>query len=358
MKILFVWSAAEWSIMDVAAGYRKALESMGHEIRDYRLYNRMKYHAAAMGSPLNDNRSLLSRQSSENAVIEAMYMRADLVVIASGFFFHPNALWLLKQIDMPTVTVFTESPYDDEKQKLYADTYPSMICATNDRFSAEKYGWLHLAPAFDPEIHKPVEPDTEFECDVFMTATGWRDRQELLEAVDWVGIKLLLYGTWPEVKEDSPLMPFLKKGNLDNEYLPAAYAAAKICLNHHRSHPDALSWNPRAMEIAACGVFQLTDYRSDLSKLMGGTLAVYRDSDQLESTIRYWLQRPPLRRVEAAAAVRDRVRGETFYNRSVALLNESARRLNTPVPAEVGGLFGYDPRCKLGCVPAGIRRGG
>ena len=184
MKILFVWSAAEWSIFDVARGYRNALAAEGHEIRDFRLYNRIKYHGTALGKKA-ENVPLLSRVATEGIATDALYFNPDLVVITSGLSFHPNGLWLLRKLGVPTVTLFTESPYDDDKQIEFTRAYPEALYFTNERTSARDHGWCYLPHAYDPAIHYPRDPDIEPACDVLVLGTGWGDRQRFLEQVDY-----------------------------------------------------------------------------------------------------------------------------------------------------------------------------
>lgn len=331
MRILFVWSAAEFSIFDVAHGYRNALHDLGHHVRDYHLYNRMRYHAAALGTAkegagkeLAEDAGLVSRCATENVVVEALYHEAELVVVASGLSFHPNGLWLLRRAGIPVATIMTESPYDDEKQLEFAAVYPEMAVFTHDAYSAREYGWDLLEPAYDPTIHTPTPPDGE--CDVLFVGTGWEERQRLLEAVDWTGIDLHLEGFWLGIEPDSLLFPFYRGGCVDNKDLPAKYAGAKICLNMHRSSPNAESMNPRAYELAACGAFQLSDHRARLVELFGGSVPTFEGSRDLEDKIRYYLSHSE-DRIEKAELARSRVQGETFEARAKHLINEIGRRL-------------------------------
>ena len=107
MNILFVHASAEWSTYDTAMGYRNALVALGHDVRDFTFYNRLKYHAKALGAPLNQDMSLVSRLASESVLPEALLHGADLVVIACAMAFHPNALWLLRRASLPVALILT-----------------------------------------------------------------------------------------------------------------------------------------------------------------------------------------------------------------------------------------------------------
>ena len=324
MRILYVWSSAEFSTWDVARGYRNALERQGcHEIRDYRLYARMKYHASALGKK-GDNIDLLARVASENILIEALRHRADVVFIVSAMALHPDAVWLLRQMKIPTVVLFTESPYNDPQQRAFHDVYPEMRGIVNERISATD-GWTYLAHAHDQHIHKPTKP-TEKGCDVLMIGTLWKERIEFLEQVDWRGINLRLIGTWvaPPFPKDSPLGKYYEEGCIKNSEVPGCYASAKICLNLYRAHPTAESLNPRTYELAACGAFQLTDYRAELPEVFGeewGSHVTFGSPKEFEEKVRWFLSHPEERKALADEA-RARVKEHTFDTRVHTLVRQ------------------------------------
>lgn len=333
MRILFVHAAAEFSIYEYGWGYRRALEALGHDVKDYKLYNHIKYHGACLGKPKADNAVLLSRQASIGVLAQAHFHQADLVVVTSGLSFHPDALWLLAQGKFPVACIFTESPYSDEQHEIFTSVYPEMVCFTNDRYSAERHGWHYLPPAHDPEIHRPVEADPDWDCDVLILGTGWDERQALLESVNWRGIKVRIAGIWPGIGAESPLHLFYRPGCVDNTRAPSLYAAAKICLNQHRSDPNAKTFNPRAIELAACGAFQLSDAREDLVELFGDSVPTYEDGDSLERLARRFL-RDDAGRQRRAEASRIAVReNHTFTARAMELVEVLMDRLSFPATA-------------------------
>lgn len=323
MRILFVNTATDMSIGDVARGYKSALERQGHDIADYSMKNRIAYHRRAVPPEITDQ-SVLSRQASETILNEAMYHAAELVVIISGLLVHPIALWLLGQANIPVAVVFTESPYDDVQQKqwLAIDHVGGSVditVFTNDRYSAQVNGWHHLPPSFDPAIHHPAEPDEDTACDVIMVGTGWTERQQFLEAVDWTGIDLRLYGIWPNVNPDSPLFPFYRPAVVSNHHISGIYCSAKVCLNFNRKSDVALTPGPRVYELAACLAFQLSDGREDMEAVFGDSVPIFRTPGELGELVRFYLDRPDERRVCAAKAY-NRVEPETFDKRVAQMM--------------------------------------
>jgi spore maturation protein CgeB len=338
MKILFVWTAAQFSVLDVARGYRLALAKAGHDVVDYRLSRRIMYHARALGETKAKDIGLVARLASENVLLEAIRNQVDVVVIIAAIYFHPDGIWFLARCAFPTIVVFTESPYCDGKQVDFAQVHPKMLCGTNERTSAARYGWTYLRPAYDPDVHKPVDPDPEQACDVLMIGTGWKERIRLLEGVDWTGIKLRLLGFWKSagfVGKDSPLAPFIEEKAVSNSDVPRYYASAKICLNSHRAGDGAESVNPRVVEAAACGAFQLSDARAEMTEHFqwGETawpstapvIPTFDDSKGLEILIRTYLADDDRRRSHATQA-RKCVQGETFDVRVATLMEAFERR--------------------------------
>lgn len=336
MKILFVHAAADWSISDVSRGYRSALVRQGHEIvKDYWFSNRLKFFNAGVTAADSAEAATLSIHSislgaSEGVVIEAMYKDPDLVLFSGGGLgFHPNALWLLQKAGYKSAIIHTESPYEDDNQAYLSNLIDHTF--TNDRWSAKARGWGYLPPSYDPAIHRPTAPEPgEPACDVLILGTGWAERVKLLEQIDWTGIKLRILGMWPEITEGSPLFPFTEQRLIDNEDAPALYATAKICLNFHRHHPKAESLNPRAYELAACGCFQISDWRAELDEVFKGAVPIFDPArpQTLEALIRDYLADDDKRDALAARQC-SLVQGETFDVRAARLMEVVEADLNS-----------------------------
>jgi spore maturation protein CgeB len=335
MRILFVHPGAPVSISDVGRGYRQALERQGHEVRDYHILSRIDYHRAALPPEIAGDIGTVSRLASETIVVEALCSHVDLVLIICGLNVHPIALWLLGQVKIPAAVILTESPYDDESQKQWTDLrhvdgHVDLTVFTNDMFSAHQFGWHFLPPAYDPSIHRPVEPDPMHACDVVMVGTGFGERQSFLEAVNWDGINLHLWGVWPGVKADSPLHEFYRPSVVDNSNIAAVYCSAKICLNLHRRSSVAATPGPRVYELAACRAFQLSDARDGLVSTFGASIPTFSSPERLEELIRYYLLNDS-ERLELADDAYRRVHGETFDTRvrsMMAVIEESAHFSN------------------------------
>lgn len=280
-RILFVWPGAEFSIYDVGRGFHSALVKAGHDVKEYLLTRRMMYHGAAMqlggldtAEPANQHH--VSKQASENVIVEALYHRADLVVLVCGLNFHPLGLMLLDRIKIPTAVILTESPYADVDQLEFVAANPNAIVFTNDRVSALRYGWQHLPCAYDAAVHQPRKADPSIACDVLFIGTGWPERVRLFERVNWSGISLRLLGTWPGMANDHPLRQYVDDVCVPNNRVVDYYASAKVVVNLHRASETAHGMNPRCYEVAACaGALLVSDVRGELVDVFGDAVPTF-----------------------------------------------------------------------------------
>jgi spore maturation protein CgeB len=304
MRILVGYPPSEFSVGDMVRGYLCAFRAAGHEVRE--------------SSPIKTD--MPKRQAvAERIFLDAIYFRADLVVLICGIAFDPLVLQLLQRGGFRTVVLHTESPYEDDRQTAWSAHFPGMLNCTHEKVSAQRYGWTYIPHAFDPAVHQPTPADPEEACDVLLIATGWQSRIDLLEQIDWTGIRLILRGTWSRLRPDSPLRPFYRQGPVMNADTPRLYASAAICLNLHRGDPDAVSLNPRAYELAACGAFQVSDARQELRALLGGSVPTFRTAQELSGLVRHYLANPEERRALADVA-RQQIKRETFDRRVESLL--------------------------------------
>lgn len=324
MRILLAWAAAPFSVRDVTTGIRGALIRAGHQVRDYRLDNRLELMSRAFPEEVKEGHEIC-RLATENVLAEAMYHQADLVLVTSGLSFHEVGLWLLDRAGIPTAVVLTESPYQDKAQHSWVSRYPKATVFTQERTSAAKYGWHYLPAAYDPTVHMPTPADPDEDCDVLFVGTGWPERQRLFEAVNWDGIHVRFRGLFPEMTDASPLRQSYEEGCINNADLPRAYAACKIALNPYRSDETAESMNPRAYELAACGVFQISDARAEVGEVLGNSVPTYRDAAELEALIRHYLAHDAARKAKAAFS-KALVQGHTFDARVAAIVEAASAR--------------------------------
>ena len=325
-RLLCVHPGASWAVSDVYEGLVGALRRQGHECIDYALgywieeYGEMlerMYQQRQEREPACEryNDADILRWASKDILPLALHHEPDWVIIVSGMFVHPDVLAWLKRCGFRVALVLTESPYDDGPQATRLGCVD--VAFTNERasvpflrqFSPHVY---YLPHAYDPEKHSHLLPpagEAGAAHDVVFVGTGFAERVALLEAVDWSGIDLGLYGTWSLLAEGSPLMPCVCGGITPNSETAALYRAAKVGLNLYRgSHgygenaPQVTtgeSVNPRMLELAANGVFTLSNHRAEQGELLP-FLPTFETAPELADLVRYYLAHESERQAIAA----------------------------------------------------------
>jgi len=337
LRILLVGAGASFSTKDVENGYLAALRARADvQVTYYALEPRLGLARdwleklwKARGKHVDQRPTwpdTIYRASIE-ALEMALRYDVDWVLVISGMYFHPDVLEMLHRARLRTCVLLTESPYEDEGQARLAALVD--VVWTTERTSAQPLGAGYLQHAYDPARHHPDALDLETPAhDVVFVGTGFEERIDQLAAVNWQGIDVGLYGTWSLLGSRHPLRQYVHAGPIGNDMAVQLYRRARIGLNLHRtsqtygrgvSHvAGAQSLNPRAYELAACGVFQISDERAELREIFDGAVPSF-PHDQLEDVLRAYLQDSPARRY-AARQARARVAPHTFAARAAQLV--------------------------------------
>lgn len=346
MRVLCIHPGASYSTADVYNGIVDALSRHGVEIIRYALdariyhagswlelaYRRKKKIAPDTPKPTSAD---VQYHASLGAIERALRFQPDWVIVVSAMYFHPDIIAMLKRAGLRVGVVFTESPYDDLKQAKVAAWVDAVW--THERASLpylrmHNPNTFYLRHAIDPGRHSPniPVPASTPAHDVVFVGTGFQERCDVLAAVDWEGIDLGLYGTWSLLGSRSKLRRYVRGEPMDNRYAVQLYRAAKIGLNLHRTslgfgrdaeHTDVgESVNPRALELAACGVFTISDYRPEMDDIFGELVPTFTDPSDLGDMVRSYLERDRERQ-RIARLLPDAVAGETFDVRVEQMLD-------------------------------------
>lgn len=332
--ILLVHPGASIATHDVWFGVSTGLKALGHEVYDYALDGRIEASGQYLNWLWNKGKRKADRpvqadilyHAGEELVARALRVQPDVVLIVSGMFLHPDVVILLKRAGLKVALLLTESPYDDERQvRLLPYVH---LAWTNERTSAAKMGIKYLPHAWHPDIHKRDEPETLREIpehDVVFVGSGFQERCETLAAVDWTGINLGLYGSWDLLGSRNSLRKFICGGYTENAVTARLYQRATIGLNLYRKSKGfgrgapqidrAESLNPRAYELAAMGVFTISDTRSEVSEVFGDAVPTFETPQELGDTIRRWLA-DDVGRARLQARLPQAVAGHTWLARA------------------------------------------
>lgn len=332
-RVLVVHPGASWSTADVYDGLTYGLRSWGVEVLEYRLDGRLEHEHRSTAALYRRAKRLHKQvpkptrldtvyKASEGMVAMALKERVDAVIVMSAMFVHPAALVMLRRANTKVVLLCTESPYDLAEEVRIAelltrpDEYPPGVPVapisgvwTNERSAVSDFQAVnprsgYLPHAWHPDRHtpqaQPIDAQVLAHDVVFVgTGTGFRERVEFFEAIDWSGIDLGLYGSWEGLRPRSPLRAHVRGAQVTNQMAAALYRRAKISLNFYRKSKGcgpgaaridhAESLNPRAYELAACGAFHLSDPRAEVQEKFGWLVPTFTTAGEAEALIRQWL---------------------------------------------------------------------
>ncbi len=303
MKILVIHPGADTSTADVEAGLCYGLQHHGCQVWRYRLdlliepsrrwlfsaWRALKKVSADQIKPTDDD---VSFQASKEALFMAMRRQVDAVIIVSAMNFHPYVVQAMRRAGFPVYILFTESPYELQHELDAARVVDG--CWTNERtcvsaFRAVQPNSGYVPHGWHPERHLVgLQPgDTDLPAhDVVFVGTAFPERVAWLDAVNWEGINLGLYGNWEMLPSRHRLRQYVVAKRITNRASAALYRRAKIGLNLYRDTPAGLpvaeSLNPRAYELAACGVCSVSTDRAEVREVFGALMpapseAILRD---------------------------------------------------------------------------------
>lgn len=354
MRVMLVDPAADWSTRDVYNGLRDGLRSNRVRVIEFRLGRYLTVFGHALDKAWEEGQ----RQDSQPTMHDKSYLASsqaalwylrhqpDWVIIVSGMYVHPDAMVLLRRAGARVGLLLTETPYDYEQELRVA--HHADVVWTNERTAVEVFKQVnphsyYLPHAYHPMHHslmgrKPPDVDAIPSHDVVFVGTLFDERIKLLEAVDWTGIDLGLYGYCDPIKDGSPLKRFVRGGIMENWKTAWLYRKAKIGLNLFRSSMGfdgrrhifgAESLGPRAYELAATGTFFVSQYRAEVPERFGDLVPTFSTADELSSVLTTYLADPPSR-VAKASALPAAVRGHSWVERAADVAAHLASRDATP----------------------------
>jgi len=268
--------------------------------------------------------------ASCDALNIALRMKVDAVIVVSATVIHPDVLVMMRRAGLKVYVLFTESPYDEREIQLAAMTEDGKPvidgCWTTERTAVPAFHAVHpsvqyLRHGWHPERHlaTALDRDDVPAHDVVFIGTGFPERVAFLNAIDWTGIDLGLYGTWQNLGLKKELRGAIHEGSVSNDYTAALYRRAKVGLNLYRTASAAESLNPRAYELAACGAFHLSEYRAEVPEHFGDLVPTFSTPAECEAQIRKWLEQPSAR-AAVAKQLPETVALDSWVHRALELM--------------------------------------
>lgn len=346
LRVLLLHPGASWATADVFWGLFHGLQYHEVEVIPYRLDERIATTRSALHwewrakkrqrpdlPPVNNADVLYG--AGIGALEMALRKQVDVVVVVSAMLLHPDVITRLKQAGLRVVVLFTESPYDLEQELTIAKMVDGGW--TNERSVVSRFRQVnpcfgYLPHGWDPLVHRTDTPidDSVPAHDVVFVGTGFRERYRWFNSINWTGIDLGLYGTWDTRLLNKPVRKHVH-GLVENERAALLYRRAKVGLNLYRTSKGfggnavaidhAESVNPRAYELAACGAFFLSDYRSESAEVFGDLVPMFRTPIEAAALMRLWLTDESGRQ-QIAAALPARVAEASWIHRTKTVLGD------------------------------------
>lgn len=354
MKILAVSPVPTYATWDVYDGQVEGLKANGAEVirmnysNIYNMFADFREFMEVTGR-VNYDTVQHTLLAGDRIVMAAIIQEVDLVHFCAPMHVNPITLQVLKKYaGVKTSAYFTECPYDDDHTLPQAEYYDyCFVCDPTSlpAFREKNPNTWYVGHGYNPEKHF-MNGEEEKNADVLFLGTNFPSRITFLEKVDWADIDLHLHGLM-NLGNMSSLSQYVRgKTTVDNKEANRLYKTARIGLQLHRKDgydsvkalqgkkhrkgglvgatplPNlvAHSLGPRSYELAASGVFQVTDAgRPELQEVFGDTVPEYTSPDDLSRLLRLYLD-DPVRREDAAARQHEAVEPYTFEMRTRTIL--------------------------------------
>lgn len=360
LRVLVIHPGASWSTHDVYEGLTFGLRAHGVEVFTYRLDTQLdasqkslywlwRTRKRSVPDLPKPNGADVLHHAGICALDSALDRQVDVILVVSAMYIHPSLIVKWKRAGLRVVVLFTESPYDLEQEHAIAALVDG--CWTNERtavagFRAVNPRTGYLPHAWHPETHTtagPIPADVPAH-DVVFVGSGFKARAQWFNSIDWTGINLGLYGTWDKVGLAPALQACVQPLVVTNQYAAWLYRRAKMGLNLYRRSRGfgldgpplthvAESLNPRAYELAALGVFHLSDARAEVEERFGDLVPTFTTAGEAAVLIRHYLTDND-ERVRLAAALPATVAEASWVQRSRDVIGD-LRRLLFPAPHPV-----------------------
>jgi len=340
MRILLCYPGHSIATFDVAHGWDMALKALGHEVFTLGYEHNVPFYATVIDFWKERNPDFHPTMrdvfwlASQDLVCKALEcLPLDFVLVITGLLHHRRAFELIRKLDIPTVLLFTESPYNDD---MLEELLPLPdVVFTNERNSVGAFRKAnphsyYMPHSYDPKRHRPPNGEM-YEHDVFFLGTMYEERQVLFDELrqHYQG-DMDITGTVLSRKGEMP-------GAIPNDEMIKHYWGTKIALTPNRTtagyfdktqiESEVYSLGPRIYELAACGTFQLTDTsRAELIDVFGDTIQTYQNAEHLAQLIRTFIEYPRWRQ-ELAERARIQVKSCTFENRATEILFPTLREV-------------------------------
>jgi hypothetical protein len=334
VKVLLVRPGPHFSVADVHNGWRDAFRDAGCQVVDFNLDDRLNFYTQALLEKDGITQKAFSEEAAVRLAADGLKnviydFWPDLVLVTSGFFLPPDLYPTIRARGHKLAALFTESPYEDDKQLERAGFFDLVM--VNDPVNLEQFRGVNPASfyvphAYRPALHRPGMFDPDLACDLSFVGTCYPSRAQFFKTADLEGLNVRFAGNFQQWKDDRWFTDKLVHPVdfcCDNTDTVRLYQSSKASLNLYRkeaSSPglvDGIAMGPREVELAATGTFFLREHRPESDEVLW-MLPGFDEPGEVRPLLDWWLRNDSARQ-DAARAARQAVEERTF-DRNVQLL--------------------------------------
>ncbi len=269
----------------------------------------------------------MTQLATKGLLEDVLAFDPDVIFFVSAFYQTGNQLSLLRSRGYKVVMLHTESPYQDDEQKLRGQF--ANLNLLNDPTNLESWGAMGIPAAYvphsyDPDVHFPLYP-REPSLDFAFVGTAFYSRCEFFSAMNFDGIDTVFGGNgWDKIdQKHAGLYRYLGHKPdecVDNTETARVYRMAKTGINFYRREGEdkhkgeGVAMGPREIEMAACGLFFLRDPRPESDEVFP-MLPTFSGPEDAEEKLRWWLKHDR-QRENAADLALTAIEERTFENRA------------------------------------------
>lgn len=343
MKWVVTAPGPQFSVQDVYAGWVEALRELGQLVAEYNLDDRLAFYSNALIEQSDGtirramDRDAAARLASDGLRGMLYQTSPDVLLVVSAFFVNPAIMDEARRHGTKVVIIFTESPYEDDKQLKLAEHADLVLLndPTNAGLFSEITRTLYLPHAYRPKVHYPgpagLARELAAELDFSFIGTGYPSRIEFFEQMHsggwWTDLDVVLGGHWQGLSENSRLRQYVPHDLqycMDNEETADVYRRTRVGINLYRREADrpelsaGLTMGPREVEMAACGLFFLRERRPEGDHVLH-MLPRFDTPDEAGQLLRHYLAKDDVRE-DLARQAREAVADLTFHNHAARLV--------------------------------------
>ena len=229
-----------------------------------------------------------------------------------------RALWFVEDFRRFTYWREVASQYDHVFTIQTEPCFAALRTATDARLT-------YLPCAFDPEEHRPLElTEAEREAlgsDVSFVGAGYRNRRQAFRR--FLDLDFRIWGSEWNGAADLEHVVQRDSARISTEESVRIFNATRVNLNLHSStyhdgvDPQGDFVNPRTLELAGCGAFQIVDHRQLLPELLvpGREVAVAASVGEMRDLTRHYLAHADERLALAAQGHARALAAHTYQHR-------------------------------------------